>query len=334
MMCVKENVVSMITESPSKAARASANGEEFVMFQGDCKSLLKALPAESVSLIVSSPPYFMGKEYDRSDRREDFEEELRGLAPLLTRALRVGGSLCWQTGMHVENGSIVPLDFLSYAAFSKDRALVLRNRIIWHFEHGAHARNRFSGRHETILWFTKGDGYTFNLDAVRVPQKYPGKRHYKGPRKGELSGHPSGKNPGDMWAVPNVKSRHCEKTAHPCQFPVGIPQRLVRALTKPNDLVLDPFAGVASTGIAAALEKRRFIGCEIEPKYVELSARRYRDLVAGTLLVRPWDQAVATPNPRQSVAQVPAHFWRDKNGTEASLSKWPEEWEIAPGEEL
>ena len=173
-----------------------------VLFQGDCRELLTDLPEDSVGLIISSPPYFMGKEYDRSDRHDDFTKEHRELAPLLSRVLRPGGSLCWQTGMHVHNGTVVPLDFLAYEAFSKDSSLALRNRIVWHFEHGVHARKRFSGRHETILWFTKGNDYTFNLDAVRVPQKYPGKRHYKGPNKGKLSGHPAGKNPGDMWAIP------------------------------------------------------------------------------------------------------------------------------------
>jgi adenine-specific DNA-methyltransferase len=303
----------MLMRRCSAAISNSLEGNPFVLFQGDCRELLRELPESSISLIVSSPPYFIGKEYDRSDRSEDFAKEHQELAPLLSRVLKPGGSLCWQTGMHADNGSVIPLDFLAYDAFSKDRALVLRNRIVWHFEHGMHARNRFSGRHETILWFTKGDDYTFNLDAVRVPQKYPGKRHYKGPKKGELSGNPSGKNPSDVWAIPNVKSKHMEKTSHPCQFPVGLPQRLIRALTSPGELVLDPYAGTSSTGIAAAMENRRFLGCEIEPQYAKLSLQRYRDLIAGTLQVRDWRRPIDAPNPRQAVAQAPAHFW---NGNE------------------
>ncbi|MDR3487456.1 MAG: site-specific DNA-methyltransferase [Bradyrhizobium sp.] len=317
----------MLKLQSAAAVRASST-HSFVLFQGDCRQLLADLPDASVSLIVSSPPYFMGKEYDRSARAEDFEKEHTELAPKLTRVLRPGGSLCWQTGTHSTNGAIVPLDYLAYAAFSKDPSLVLRNRIIWHFEHGMHARKRFSGRHETVLWFTKGDDYTFDLDAVRVPQKYPGKKHYKGPQKGEISGHPSGKNPGDMWAVPNVKAKHREKTAHPCQFPIAIPQRLIRALTKPGDLVLDPFAGVASSGIAAALEGRKFIGCEIEPKYAEIGLQRYRDFVAGDLAVRGWDRPVEVPNLRQAVAQAPAHFRRQLDGETTALSKWEEEREV------
>ncbi|MBQ7592778.1 MAG: hypothetical protein IJU48_00315 [Synergistaceae bacterium] len=71
----------------------------------------------------------------------------------------------------------------------------LRNRIIWHFGHGLHCSKRFSGRYENILWFTKSDDYTFNLDDVRIPSKYPGKKYFKGAKKGELSGNPKGKNP-------------------------------------------------------------------------------------------------------------------------------------------
>lgn len=308
----------MLTDSVHDAVRYSVAGEKFVLYRGDCRDLMCSMPDSSVDLIVSSPPYFMGKEYDRSAKYEDFEKEHRELAPELVRILRTGGSLCWQTGMHVRNGASVPLDFLAYAAFSADRSLTLRNRIVWHFEHGEHARKRFSGRYETVLWFTKGDDYYFDLDAVRVPQKYPGKRHYKGPKKGEHSGNPFGKNPGDMWAIPNVKAKHMEKTVHPCQFPVGLPQRLVRALTREGDLVFDPFAGVSSAGIAAVVEQRRFLGSEIESKYARVGIQRYKDWSNGTLRVRDWKLPAAQPDPRHAVAQAPAHFFESDGGEGAT----------------
>jgi adenine-specific DNA-methyltransferase len=173
--------------SSADAVQACRDTEPFTLYLGDCKTLLSDMPADSVDLIISSPPYFIGKEYDRSSRSADFESEHKQLAPLLSRVLRPGGSLCWQTGAHVSNGAVIPLDYIVYGAFSCQPGMVLRNRIVWHFEHGVHARKRFSGRHETVLWFTKGEDYTFNLDSVRGPQKYPGKRHYKGPKKGEYS---------------------------------------------------------------------------------------------------------------------------------------------------
>ena len=66
-----------------------------------------------------------------------------------------------------------------------------------------------------------------DVDPIRVPQKYPNKKAFKGPNVGKLTGHPLGKNPGDVWTIPNVKSNHVEKTDHPCQFPVELVERLV-----------------------------------------------------------------------------------------------------------
>ena len=162
------------------------------------------------------------------------------------------------------------MDIVYYDLF-KNRGLKLRNRIIWHFEHGLHASRRFSGRYESILWFTKGKKYTFNLDSVRVPSKYPGKRNWKGPHKGQPSGNPLGKNPSDYWKVilqdwereiwdiPNVKANHPEKTVHPCQFPVELIERCVLALTNEGDWVLDPYSGVGSAIIAGI--KIFWLGC-------------------------------------------------------------------------
>src|SRR3972149_2561084 len=220
----------------------------------DAFEFLSNLKPSSVDLIVSSPPYFMGKEYDTSLKISDFIDAHEKLAPLLVKALRKGGSLCWQVGHHVEKGEVVPLDAIVYPIFKKQADLHLRNRIVWAFGHGMHARRRFSGRHETILWFTKGTKYRFNHNAVRVPQKQRGKRHYKGPNKGQLSGNPKGKNPSDVWEIPNVKARHIEKTAHPCQFPVALVQRLIRAFVRPKGMVVDPFMGSGTAALAAALE--------------------------------------------------------------------------------
>ncbi len=218
----------------------------------------------------------MGKSYENSVNTADFLEMHERLAPLLMRALKDGGSLCWQVGHHVHNGVVTPLDALVYAIFSKQKDLFLRNRIVWTFAHGVHAKRRFSGRHETVLWFTKGNNYTFNLDAVRVPQKYPGKRYYKGPKKGEFSGNPLGKNPSDVWEIPNVKANHVEKTRHPCQFPVALVQRLVRALAPDKGVLCDPFLGSGSSALAAVLENCNFVGCDLEDQYIKIAKSRPR----------------------------------------------------------
>lgn len=274
----------------------------------DAFEFLSELVPGSVGLFVSSPPYCMGKAYETSRRIEDFISDHKRLAPLLVRALKDGGSLCWQIGHHVQNGVVVPLDAIVYQIFSQQKELLLRNRIVWTFGHGVHATRRFSGRHETVLWFTKGNQYSFDLDAVRVPQKYPGKRHYKGPKRGEWSGNPLGKNPSDVWEIPNVKSRHIEKTTHPCQFPVALAQRLVRALTNRRDLVVDPFMGVGSSGVAAVLEGRTFAGCDINKSYVSEAIRRVMKAQTGRLKYRRLDQPIFEPRKTDAVAIRPPHF--------------------------
>jgi adenine-specific DNA-methyltransferase len=279
----------------------------FEIFNSDAFDFLKSLDEGSVDLIVSSPPYFMGKEYDQSKNIDDFVDIHQRLLPALTRALRPGGSICWQVGNHAHAGVITPLDALVFAAF-RSPDLSLRNRIVWTFGHGTHATKRFSGRHETIMWYTKGNDYSFDLDAVRVPQKYPGKRHYKGPKKGEWSGNPLGKNPADVWDIPNVKAGHIEKTEHPCQFPVALVQRLVRALTKPGDSVVDPFCGSGSAGVAAVVEGRNFLGSDLSNDYCAIARSRVTNALDGEAKIRPLERLVHSPSGTEAVATRPPHF--------------------------
>jgi adenine-specific DNA-methyltransferase len=274
----------------------------------DAFEFLTELTPGTVDLIVSSPPYCMGKEYDTSASVDDFITDHTRLAPLLARVLRDGGSLCWQVGHHVKNGIVVPLDALVYRIFAEQADIFLRNRIVWTFGHGVHATRRFSGRHESILWFTKGHDYEFCLDAVRIPQKYPGKRHYKGPNKGRFSGNPLGKNPSDVWEIPNVKSRHIEKAGHPCQFPVALVQRLVRALTKRGGLVVDPFVGSGTSAAASVLEARRFAGCDVNRAYVTIAKRRVAKAKANQLQFRPLERPIYQPSGNEAVAKRPSHF--------------------------
>jgi len=285
------------------------SGSLGALFHGSSEDLLNGMPRNSVDLIVTSPPYCMGKEYEHKDHDlQTFIESHKKLLPLAINALKDGGSLCWQVGFHVQSGVCTPLDFLVFQAMQAFPQMKLRNRIVWTFGHGLHCANRFSGRHETILWFTKGDHYDFDLDAVRVAQKYPGKRYSVGPKKGLPSGNPAGKNPTDVWDIPNVKAKHVEKTDHPCQFPVGIVQRLVRALTKPGDLVFDPFSGVASAGVGAVVEGRRYLGAEIDESYVDIAERRLTMALQGKLDYRPADRAIHVPNPNDQVVRRPPGF--------------------------
>jgi adenine-specific DNA-methyltransferase len=286
-------IQALFTEKP-KIAEEYDLSESIVLYPGDCLDLLKTVPDNSLQLIVTSPPYNLGKEYEK---KLDLDLYIQQQAEVITecvRALSSKGSICWQVGNYVDKGAILPLDTILYPIFA-GLGLKMRNRIIWHFEHGLHCSRRFSGRYETIIWFTKSDEYVFNLDAVRIPQKYPGKKHFKGPKAGQYSGNPLGKNPGDLWIIPNVKSNHVEKTEHPCQFPVELIERLVLSLTNQGDWVMDPFLGTGTTIIAAIRHGRRGAGAEIFPRYIELARERIQQELEGTLRTRPMTRPVYDP---------------------------------------
>jgi len=296
-----------------------ASEEEIVLHLGDTLDFLQSVPNDVVQLIICSPPYNIGKEYET---RTSIENYLSIQEPVMTELVRVlspSGSLCWEVGNYVEDAEVFPLDIFYYSIF-KDRGLKLRNRIIWQFGHGLHASKRFSGRYETVLWFTKNDTYKFNLDDVRIPAKYPGKTYYKGPNRGKPSGNPLGKNPSDIWQfiadewdseiwnIPNVKSNHPEKTIHPCQFPIELVERFVLALADEDDWVLDPYCGVGSAMIAGLKHRRRVIGCDKEQSYIDIAKDRIVDLFSGTIKMRPLGKQVHTPTGREKVSQVPEEW--------------------------
>jgi adenine-specific DNA-methyltransferase len=291
-----------------KIARVYDPSKRCVLLLGDATNLLRTLPDEGIDLVITSPPYFMGKEYDHSGDIRDFINLHRQLLPDLVRVTKPGGNICWQVGYYAKDGTVIPLDFLVYQIFNGFSGLTLRNRIIWTFGHGLHNQRRFSGRHEVILWFSKGEDYYFDLDPVRVPQKYPGKKYYKGAKKGQFSGNPLGKNPSDVWTIPNVKAHHIEKTDHPCQFPVALAQRLIRALAPLNGRVLDPFMGSGSAGVASAVERRKFVGMEAVEEYYKISTSRCTDALNGSIQYRSDDRPILEPDQATAVARKPAHF--------------------------
>lgn len=308
---------------------------EFKYEKEDAINFLKKLPNNSVKLVVTSPPYNIGKQYETTTSLQKYLDKIEPIIKEIYRVLADDGSVCWEVGNYIENGELYPLDIFYYPIF-KSLGFKLRNRIIWHFGHGLQCEKRFSGRYETIMWFSKSDNYVFNLDNVRIPSKYPGKKHYKGKKKGELSGNPKGKNPEDLWIatierlyddwerqiweIPNVKSNHPEKTTHPCQFPIELVERCVLALTNENDIVYDPFAGVGSTIIAALKNNRIGYGTEILPEYIDIGKKRIEQLKNDSLKNRPIYQQVYTPTDKDKIAKYPRE-WLLKRVKELSLIK-------------
>lgn len=309
----------MVLIQPKSIEKQYKENADLILYPGDVRDFLSTIPHNSVDLIITSPPYNIGKEYEVAVSIEDYLQHQSQIIAQLYDLLKPTGSICWQVGNFVKKGEVYPLDIFYYNLF-KQFNFYLRNRIIWRFGHGLHASKRFSGRYETILWFTKSENYKFNLDAVRVPSKYPGKRHYKGKNKGQPSGNPKGKNPSDFWEIvvrdwqeevwdiPNVKSNHPEKTIHPCQYPIELVERCVLAFTDENDLVFDPYAGVGSSIVAALKHNRRAMGCEQQEKYIEIATERIKSYFNGTLKMRPLGKPVHQPTGREKVSQRPQEW--------------------------
>lgn len=269
------------------------NSDNHKIFHGDCLDFLSEVSDKTVQLVVSSPPYNIGKEYEKNVTVDTYLNSQTKILTECSRVLKDEGSLCWQVGNYIKDNIVLPLDIPIYDICNK-LGLFLRNRIIWHFGHGLHCKKRFSGRYEVIMWFTKNKDYIFNLDSVRVPQKYSQKKHFKGQKKGQLSCNPLGKNPEDVWMenfksdfwnICNVKNNHCEKVSHPCQFPIELVERLVLALSNVGDICLDPFSGSGSTVLAAIKNDRIGWGCEIDANYISETVQRINLLNAGNLPV-------------------------------------------------
>lgn len=300
--------------------------KKFEIIEGDALAKLKQFDKGSIQLLLTSPPYNIGKVYEKEGfpSLEDYAKWMKKVLKVAHEKLSDNGSICWQVGNYAKSSSIIPLDYIFFPIFS-DLGFKLRNRIIWTFNFGLHAKQRLSGRYEVLLWFTKSDEYKFNLDPIRVPQIYPGKRHSSKKGKEGPSGNPLGKNPSDVWTfsadtffdkeviwqIPNVKANHPEKTDHPCQFPSELAERCILAFSEPGDLVVDPFSGTGTTPIAAAALGRRGVGIELSSEYAAASRERLKRLEDGLASTRPSGRSVRQPKPNESVARIPTEWLSD-----------------------
>lgn len=333
MLCRVDQIPHQEMSPPKNeiATSSEAIGEARFL-AGDVLERLQHLDPASCALVISSPPYNIGKPYERTDERtyDEYVAWQRQVIETMLPALTENASVCWQVGTYITDGEIFPLD-VPFIEIFRSLGFHLRNRIIWRYNFGYNADKRFSGRYETVLWFSRTNIYTFNLDPVRIPQLYPGKRHSagKGEKAGKPSGNPLGKNPSDywefsaiedfqnnpVWDVPNVKANHPEHTEHPCQFPVELAERCVLALSRPGETVLDPFIGTGATAIAAVKHGRHSVGIDRHPPYLAIAEERIARYAAGDLPLRPLGKPVRRPRSTERVAQVPVE-WRQSE-TEA-----------------
>lgn len=251
--------------------------------QADALDFLKALPTGSVDLVVSSPPYNIGRGYADDNDRLPFMEYIATQMLVISQVARVlkpGGTVVYQIGTTKDDdGERYFLDELLAPHFRQAK-LTYQDRIAWLAQSGLTPKYHLANRYETALVFSKGKQATWNPNAIRVVQKNPGKRAFKGPRRGELSGHPLGGYPTDTWFISRVMANHPERTGHPAQFPIEFPRRAILAYTMPGDLVADMYAGSGSTQIACVRTGRNFVGSDIG--YAEMREARLRGEVIDT----------------------------------------------------
>ncbi len=249
--------------------------------KSDVLDFLDGIPDNAVNLVLTSCPYNMGRNYgdcpgaDRL-RFTYFHGFLMQVISEIARILTPGGTLFLNLGATRDwQGNLMPLDILLFES-TRTAGLTFQSRIIWTIPHGLTPKRRLSERHETVLVCSKGEQQVFNPSAARVPQKEPHKRAFKGPRKGQLSGHPLGAHPSNVWHIPNVGHNHRDKvhmtTSHPAPFPVELAKRGILLYTMPGQLVCDPFSGSGTTNFAAIESGRAFVGADLF--YHDLRAER------------------------------------------------------------
>ncbi len=224
---------------------------------GDATETLKNFQNDSVDLVCTDPPYNLGKDYGNNiDLKQwhEYEGFTKNWADESSRVLKQTGSLYVFMGVKFISKLFIIL---------QNSGLHFNGWITWHYTQGMGRTKGYSPRHEDILYFTKSDKYTFNLDSIRIPQKYYRKRN-----------NMSGANPGDVWEFSHIHYSNPERLDHPTQKPEALMKRIILASSNERDIVLDPFVGSGTTCVVANALKRKWIGIDINPKYIEMSQER------------------------------------------------------------
>ena len=245
---------------------------EFKYEIGDCRELLKQVPDESVKLVVTSPPYNIGKPYGKYRDKialNDWQELINEVTKEIYRILTPDGSFFLNLSPVPlgEGKEIIPLPFLGYQIM-KDNNFYLRNMITWTFNNMQNCTNRLSGRYENILWGVKDiDNYVFNLDDIRVPYITKNDKRLEGG---------IGRNPTDVWYFDRVNNMTKKKLdlSHPTVYPLSMIVRILKMSSNPGDTILDPFAGSGTSLVAAKILDRNAIGFELDSKYKSEAYRR------------------------------------------------------------
>ena len=271
------------------------------VYLADNLELLRRLPSGCVDLVYIDPPFgtgqvrrldairtgtgekarngFAGRRYPfevvSSHRYSDemhLDDYLGFLYERLAevhRALGPTGSLYLHLDFHAAHYGRFLLDEL----FGPEHFL---NEVIWAYDYGGKARDRWPRKHDNILWYSKSESWTFNRDDIdRIPYMAPG---LVGPEKAAR-----GKLPTDTWWLTIVPTSGSERTGYPTQKPLKLLERIIRASSHPGDLVADFFCGSGTTGVAAMRLGRRYLMVDDNPDAIRITNER---ILAGQQAAR------------------------------------------------
>ncbi len=255
---------------------------------GDALKSLKLIESESVDLIIADPPYNLGKNYGNNHDVKGFREYLEFSEAWLKESKRI---LAPHGTIYVFMG----FRFISYLYDILDQkmGMYFNSWITWHYTQGIGKTKGFSPRHDDILMFTKTEQFKFNLDDVRVPQKYYRERN-----------NMNGANPGDVWAFSHVHYSNPEREEHPTQKPEALVARMVLASSDEGDLVLDPFFGSGTTLRVCQVLNRRSVGIELNPEFVVKARKRLAKPFEGFDTVDPRADRIPRDLPREELAEA------------------------------
>lgn len=254
---------------------------------GDATAEMAKLPDACVDLLIADPPYNLGKDYGNNHDLKSWTMYANFTRNWLTEAVRVlkpTGSLYVFMGVRYISRLFIMLE--------DEFSLNFNGWITWHYTQGMGRKIGFSPRHEDILYFTRSEDFTFNLDNVRIPQKYYRKRN-----------NMAGANPGDVWSFSHVHYCSDERENHPTQKPEALMERMISASSNPGDLVLDPFVGSGTTCRVAQVLERQWLGIDINPDYIEMSQVRITSLFDGFDSVDPRTERTPKDAPKDQSQQ-------------------------------
>jgi DNA modification methylase len=300
----------------------------------DVLDFLDGLPTNSISAHITSIPYNLGKQYGDSPTADNmrFVYYLGWILQILSefaRTLNPGGTLFLNLGSTRDwQDRFMPLDILLFE-YLRQAGLTFQSRIIWVFPHGLIPKRRLAERHETVLVCSKGEQQTFNPNAVRIPQKEPGKRGYKGPRKGRLSGHPLGAFPCNVWPITHVGSNSTDLKnlkayrKHPAPFPLALARRAILLYSMPGDLVCDAFSGSGTTQLAALETGRAFVGADLF--YEDLRSARLAQAAPDLVCHLPGvtDESIAVWQAETVKVETPAAYITTEEETRLIQQSFP-----------